>query len=72
MSTPTVSLDDMIAAAGRELGLRRSVYPKRVRAGQMTQAQADRETAAMAAILANLKAQQPETKQEGTQGELSL
>lgn len=51
-----VSLDDQIKAAGRELGMRRSTYPRWVRLERMSQAEADKELAAMDAIYATLKA----------------
>ena len=50
------SLDDMIACAERELSYRWRVYPRRVAAGQMTQALADRELDRMAAIRDYLEA----------------
>lgn len=51
-----VSLDDMIRCAGRELGIRRTVYPKFIASGRMKQDEADREIARMDAIYATLKA----------------
>lgn len=50
-----VSLDDMIKCAGRELGLRKAVYPKMVTMGRMTQASADIEITRMEAVYATLK-----------------
>ena len=50
-----VPLTDMIACAKRELLMRKRVYPRRVEAGRMTQAEADKELAVMAAILARLE-----------------
>lgn len=41
---------DKLACAEREVGMRKRVYPAWVRAGRMTQADADREIAAMQAI----------------------
>jgi hypothetical protein len=49
-----VSLDDMIRCAGRQLGMRRTVYPKFI--ARMKQDEADREIARMDAIYATLKA----------------
>lgn len=50
-----VTIDTQIAAADRELGMRRAVYPRRVAAKQMTQAKATAETEAMEAIVATLR-----------------
>lgn len=50
-----MTLDDQIRCAGRELGLRRNVYPKFIKSGRMTQAEADHEIAAMAEVYATLK-----------------
>ncbi len=46
---------EQIACIRRELGLRRNVFPGRVRAGKMTQETADREIAAMEDILDRLR-----------------
>ena len=54
MTTPD-ELDAQIACVERELRLRARVYPRRVSAQQMTQAQADRETEIMTAVLATLQ-----------------
>lgn len=51
-----VPLHVQIACAKRELSMRRNVYPRRIASGVMTKALADRETAAMAAIVATLEA----------------
>lgn len=55
MTPPT--LDEMIACARRELGMRHGVYPRWVAAGKLKQPKAGHEIACMAAILANLEAQ---------------
>jgi hypothetical protein len=52
----TVPLADQIKCARRELAMRERVYPKWVRDGRMTRDAADRETAAMQAIIATLQA----------------
>lgn len=58
---PDVSLDDQIACAKRELAMRRRAYARWVDQGRMTKADADRETEAMAAIVATLEnIKQPE------------
>src|SRR5690606_16691359 len=54
MSAP-VPLDRQIAAAEREVALRRNVYPHRIATGKMTQAEADRHIAEMEAIVATLR-----------------
>ncbi len=54
--TEIYSLQDQIREVGRELGMRRNVYPKWVAAGRMTQAQADKQLGAMDAAYATLKA----------------
>lgn len=45
-----VSLDRMIECVGRELLMRRRVYPRRVESGAMSQRQADDEIAIMEAV----------------------
>ncbi len=54
-----VPLHVQIEAAERELRMRRNVYPRRVAEGKMTQALADREVAAMDAIVETLKGLAP-------------
>jgi hypothetical protein len=54
MSERFVPMDDMIGCANRELVLRKRVYPQWVANGRMTQEKADKEIAAMAAILDHL------------------
>jgi hypothetical protein len=51
-----VSLADQIASVQREIAMRERVYPKWVSAGRMKQVAADRELAAMRAVLATLEA----------------
>ncbi len=55
MIVPEIPLADQIRCVGREIGLRRNVYPKWVASGRMKQQDADREIAAMEAVLATLK-----------------
>ena len=50
-----VPLAEMIAEAERELHLRRSVYPRQVSRGKLTQAKADRAIAVQQAIIETLK-----------------
>lgn len=50
-----VPLADQIAAVRREIALRRRVYPKWVEAGRMKAEAADREIAAMQAVLDTLQ-----------------
>jgi len=52
---PTVSIDEQIAAVRRELAMRRNVYRKWVTGGRMKQEVADKEIAAMEAVLATLQ-----------------
>jgi hypothetical protein len=54
MNPSEFDLKSQCACARRELGFRRYVYPKRVAAGKMTQADADKEEACMEAILVTL------------------
>lgn len=50
-----ISLDDQIKAVGREIGLRKAVYPRQVGQGRMSQKTADHEIAAMQAVYQRLK-----------------
>lgn len=52
----TIALDVQIKCVTRELGMRARVYPRWVASGKMTQAAADKETAAMQAVLDTLTA----------------
>ena len=52
---PDVALLDQVKAVGREVGLRRNVYPTRVARMSMDQATADREIAAMEAAYRTLQ-----------------
>jgi len=51
----TIPIADQIKCVGREVGLRRNVYPKWVAQGRMTQTAADAEIEAMEAAYATLK-----------------
>lgn len=51
----SVPIADQIKCVGREIGMRRGVYPKWVEQGRKTQAEADAEIAAMEAAYATLK-----------------
>lgn len=53
-------IEAQIACMKREIRLRERVYPQLVRAGQMSQAQADREIATMQAILRTLLTLRPQ------------
>jgi hypothetical protein len=56
MTAPaTFSIADQIACVRREIGMRERVYPKWVAGGRMKQDAADRELAAMRAVLATLQ-----------------
>lgn len=47
----TISAQTKLRSAKRELAMRRSVYPKWVESGRMTQSEADHEIAVMADIV---------------------
>ncbi len=49
-----IGLPEQIAAVEREIALRRRVYPRRVADRKMTQALADKQIAAMSAVLDTL------------------
>lgn len=53
---PTFTLEEQLRGVEREIGLRESVYPRRVAAGKMTQSKADREIALMRAIADTVRA----------------
>lgn len=55
MSEPTVPLLDQVKAVGREVGLRRNVYPGLVVRMKLDQAKADHEIAAMEAAYRTLQ-----------------
>lgn len=55
MTNQTVTLKEQLKAVGREVGMRRSAYPKWVNAGRMSQTKADIELAAMSAAYNTLK-----------------
>lgn len=50
-----IPLADQIKCVGREIGLRKNVYPRRVVRGQMTDDEATRELATMEAVYETLK-----------------
>jgi hypothetical protein len=50
-----IGLPEQIAEVQRELALRERVYPRFIAAGKMTQANAQKYTARMQAVLATLK-----------------
>lgn len=49
------TIQDEITCVTREIVMRESVYPRRIAAGNMTQAKADHELGAMRAVLARLQ-----------------
>jgi hypothetical protein len=49
-----ISIDEQIACVKREVAMRRNVYAKRLKSGQMTQAAADLELERMSAVLDTL------------------
>jgi len=50
-----MTLDEQIKSVGRELGLRRAVYPKFIIKGTMTKSKADHEIACMESVYETLK-----------------
>jgi hypothetical protein len=50
-----ITLADMVECAGREVGLRKNVYPGMIARGKISMAKADREIAVMEAIHQYLK-----------------
>lgn len=56
MSDQPISIEQQIACVRREIGYRERVYARRISDGKMTQKLADRELAAMRAVLATLEA----------------
>ncbi len=55
MSKPRIPLSEQIAEVGREVGLRRNVYPRLVGKGLIARADADHHLARMRAALATLR-----------------
>lgn len=55
MVTSSIPLQEQLAEVGREIAMRHSVYPRRVRDGKMTQAQADRQIAIMKSVYATIE-----------------
>ena len=58
------TLDEQIACADREVGLRLRVYPTWVRQGRLKQHKADREIETMRAIAASLRQMQAQTMRQ--------
>lgn len=55
MTSKSISIDDQIAEVGREIGLRKHVYPGFVARGKLTQEEADDHIARMEAAYKTLK-----------------
>ena len=55
MSKPRIPLSEQIAEVGREVGLRRRVYPRLVGKGLLDRAAADHHLRRMSAALASLR-----------------
>ena len=71
----SISLEDQISCAKRELAMRKSAYPRWVANGKMKQAEADKETDRMAAILEtlqNLTTALRSTASQGTYDEIKI
>lgn len=62
---PAVGLADQIKEVGREIGMRRGVYPKWVAANRLSQEEVDQRIAAMEAVYATLKSLQQEDSGHG-------
>lgn len=50
-----MNIDEQIKCVGREIGMRKNVYPKFLKSGRITQEKADHEIAAMEAVYETLK-----------------
>ena len=66
-----MTIDDQIACVRREVAMRERAYPKFVAAGRMTQDKANREIAAMRAVLSTLETRSPPPVQENIEGDPS-
>ena len=66
MNTAPITLDEQIECVKREIGMRHSVYPRWVQIGRITQAHADRQIAAMEAVLATLESLRPTPPEQGS------
>lgn len=53
-----ITLQQMIKCVEREIGMRKTVYTKRVKFGYMTQEEADLEIVTMQAVLEQLRAKE--------------
>lgn len=60
----TITIDDQIACARRELALRKNCYPNWIQKGRLRRENADREIAAMSAILETLEKVKAEEQKE--------
>ena len=63
MTTPTIQ--EQLAAARREVAMRRRVYPRWVESGRMSQHTADHEMACMVAIVETLRGLVPPEPKQG-------
>jgi hypothetical protein len=54
--TDTITTDDMLKCAQRELALRKNAYPRWIAAGKMSEGGAKHQIDAMAAIVAHFQA----------------
>lgn len=57
------TIDDLVKAAGRELGMRRNAYPRMVRENKLTQAEADHQLACQEETFALLKREQAKLRE---------
>jgi hypothetical protein len=61
-----IGIEEQIVCVVREIALRRRVYPRRVADRKMTQALADKQLAAMSAVLDTLLYLRESREKEGT------
>lgn len=61
----SIPIEEQLAAAKRELLMRRLVYSRWIEAGRMTEAAADHETACMVAIVETLEGLVPKAPEQG-------
>lgn len=61
----TVSIDDQIKEVKRELGMRRSVYPRWVSDRRLSQTEADIRTGRLEAVLATLEKVKADNQPQG-------
>lgn len=63
--TTVIPIEDQIKEVKREIGMRESVYKRRVTGGQMPEAEMTKKIALMRAVLATLERVQKDTMKQG-------